>query len=142
VVVVAGSIAIVMLALLVAILVLRASHTPSEPRDARFVVGDTQWGSCVQDVQFIRCTAAATVTNQGGSHVARYQYLAFMAPVVAAVTLTFPPSTQAHRRPSAVGSRSTTASFRSTAGLFLQPMHRRRSYGPEGRPIRTDPPGF
>ncbi|TMC52369.1 MAG: hypothetical protein E6J20_11920 [Chloroflexi bacterium] len=77
IVVVAGSIAIVVLVLLVAFLVLRGALVPT---DAVYVVSHPQWGACTQTGQSVHCTAIATVTNQGGSRVARVQYLAFYLP--------------------------------------------------------------
>lgn len=76
-VVVAGSIALVVLVLLVAFLVLR---TVLFQPDAVYVASNPHWGTCTQVGQAVHCAAIATVTNQGGSHVARYQYLAFYGP--------------------------------------------------------------
>ncbi len=78
VVVVAGSIVIVVLVLLVAFLVLRGALASSS--DASYIVSGAHWGACTQAGQAVHCTAIATVSNQGGSHVARYQYLAFYGP--------------------------------------------------------------
>jgi hypothetical protein len=75
VVVVAGSIALVVLVLLVAVLVLRGNES-----DALLVVSDAHWGGCTQDQagQGYQCSAVAKVTNQGGSRgVQVYRYLAF-----------------------------------------------------------------
>lgn len=77
VVVVAGSIAIVVLVLLVAFLVLRSALVPT---DAVYVASDPHWGACTQTGQTVQCPAVATVTNQGGSRVAHVQYLAFYLP--------------------------------------------------------------
>jgi hypothetical protein len=77
VVVVAGSIAIVVLLLLVAFLVFRSALPPT---DAVLAASNPHWGACTQDQagQGYQCTAVATVTNQGGSRGAQdYRYLAF-----------------------------------------------------------------
>jgi len=74
VVVVASAIAIVVLVLLVAFLVLRAALVPT---DAVYVASNPHWGTCTQAGQDVHCTAIATVTNQGGTRIARVQYLAF-----------------------------------------------------------------
>jgi hypothetical protein len=78
VVVVAASIAIVVLVLLVAFLVLRAALAPT---DAVYVASNPHWGACTQAGEVVHCTAIATVSNQGGSRVVRVQYLAFYGPV-------------------------------------------------------------
>ena len=77
VVLVAGSIAIVVLVLLVASLVLRNALVPT---DAILVASNARWGACTQAGQTVHCIAIATVTNQGGSRVVRVQYLAFYLP--------------------------------------------------------------
>jgi hypothetical protein len=80
VVVVAGSIAIVVLMLLVAFLVLRAALVPT---DAIIVASNARWGTCTTDQagQGYQCLAMATVTNQGGSRGSQvYRYLAFYLP--------------------------------------------------------------
>jgi hypothetical protein len=71
---VAGSIAIVVLVLLVAFLVLRAALVPT---DTVYVASNPHWGTCTQASEVVHCAAIATVTNRGGSRVARVQYLAF-----------------------------------------------------------------
>ncbi len=77
-VVVAGSISLVVLVLLVAILVLRGNES-----DALFVATGAHWAGCTQDQagQEYQCMAAANVTNQGGSRGSQiYRYLAFYLP--------------------------------------------------------------
>ncbi|SRR6266568_2583846 len=79
VVVMAGSIAIVVLVLLVAFLVVRAALVPT---DAIIVASNARW-ACTTDQagQGYQCAAAATVTNEGGSRGAQtYRYLAFYLP--------------------------------------------------------------
>lgn len=71
---VAGSIGIVVLVLLFAFLVVRAALAPT---DAVYIASNPHWGACSQAGQEVRCTAIATVTNQGGTRIARVQYLAF-----------------------------------------------------------------
>ncbi len=63
VVVMAGSIAIVVLVLLVAFLVVRAALVPT---DAIIVASNARWGACTTDQagQGYQCAAAATVTNE------------------------------------------------------------------------------
>lgn len=78
VVVVAGSIALVVLVLVVAVLVLRGNES-----DALLVASDAHWGACTEDQagQGYQCSAVAKVTNQGGSRgVQVYRYLAFYLP--------------------------------------------------------------
>jgi hypothetical protein len=80
VVVMAGSIAIVVLVLLVAFLVVRAALVPT---DAIIVASNARWGACTTDQaeQGYQCAAAATVTNEGGSRGAQtYRYLAVYLP--------------------------------------------------------------
>jgi hypothetical protein len=77
VVVVAGSIAIVVLVLLVAFLVLRSALVPT---DAVYIASNPHWGACTQTGQTVHCAAIATVTNQGGTRITRVQYLAFYLP--------------------------------------------------------------
>jgi hypothetical protein len=80
VVVIAGSIAIVVLVLVVAALVLRESFAPT---DAVIVATNAHWGVCSEDQagQGYQCEAWATVTNQGGSRGGQsYRYLAFYLP--------------------------------------------------------------
>lgn len=71
VVVVASAIAIVVLVLLVSFLVLRAALVPT---DAVYVASNPHWGTCTQAGQDVHCTAIATVTNQGGTRIARVQW--------------------------------------------------------------------
>lgn len=76
VVVVAGSIALIVLVLLVAVLVLRGG----EPSDALLIASDPHWGACTEDQagKGYQCRAVAQVTNQGGTRGAQvYRYLAF-----------------------------------------------------------------
>lgn len=78
VVVVAGAIALVVLALLVAVLVLRVNES-----DALLVVSDARWGACTQDQagKGYQCQATAKVINDGGSRGMQvYRYLAFFLP--------------------------------------------------------------
>lgn len=78
IVVVAGSIALVALALVVVVLVLRGNDT-----DALLVVSNARWGACTQDRagKGYQCTAMAKVTNEGGSRGAQvFRYLAFYLP--------------------------------------------------------------
>ena len=63
---------LVLLAVVVALLAWRATT----PTDAKLVATGAHWGPCTQAHQIVHCTAIATVTNQGGRNVMRYQYLA------------------------------------------------------------------
>jgi hypothetical protein len=77
VVVVTGSIAIIVLVLLVAFLVVRTALVPADPV---IVASNAHWGTCTTDQagQGYQCVAVATVTNQGGSRGSQvYRYLAF-----------------------------------------------------------------
>lgn len=70
----------VVLVLLVAFLVLRATLIPT---DAIIVATNAHWGTCTTDQagQGYQCVAVATVTNQGGSRGSQvYRYLAFYLP--------------------------------------------------------------
>jgi hypothetical protein len=48
--------------------------------DAVYVASNPRWGACTQAGQTVQCAAIATVMNQGGSRIARVQYLAFHLP--------------------------------------------------------------
>jgi hypothetical protein len=80
VVVVGGSIALVVLVLLVGFLILRVALAPT---DAIVVASNSHWGVCTQDQagQSYQCAAVATVSNQGGSRGSQvFRYLAFYLP--------------------------------------------------------------
>src|SRR5216683_1996278 len=65
VIVVAGSIALVVLVLLVGVLVVRLVLAPTH---AILVASNAHWAACTKDQagQGYQCAAVATVTNQGG----------------------------------------------------------------------------
>lgn len=58
----------------------RTSAIVVPPTDAVYVASNPRWGACTQAGQDVHCTAIATVTNQGGTRIARVQYLAFFLP--------------------------------------------------------------